>query len=235
MSPISAVLFDLYDTLAYLDGQVIRDARKELAVLAQVDHEAFMEQWRDTAWERMLGSLGNLDQQIALMLGRLGAQASPELLARLVEVENQAWREAVHLYPETVPLLQELRGQGYRLGLLSNCSCQAGAVVSVIGLDALMDELVLSCEVRLAKPDPAIFRHACQALGVTVEQTMFVADGAFGELDAATDLGMVAVKVEQPHQSGDYGTSERYHHCVTSLEQVIALLRNEELSGAMHH
>ncbi|MFN0071874.1 MAG: HAD family hydrolase [Chloroflexota bacterium] len=225
MPRISAVLFDLYDTLAYLDGQVIRDARRELAVLADVNHEAFMEQWRDTAWERMLGALGTLDEQIALMLGRLGAQDSPELVTRMVEVENQAWREAVHLYPESLPLLRELRERGYRLGLLSNCSCQAGAVVTVLGLDALMDTLALSCEVRLAKPDPAFFRHACQALGVTVEQTMFVADGAFGELDAATDLGMIAVKVEQPHQSGDYGTSERYDHCITDLGQVLALLQ----------
>jgi putative hydrolase of the HAD superfamily len=224
MPPIAAVLFDLYDTLAYLDGQLIRDARKELAVMAEVDHDAFMEQWRDTAWERMLGSLGSLEQQIALMLSRLGTQATPDLLARLVEVENQAWREAVHLYPETVPLLTELRSRGHRLGLLSNCSCQAGAVVSVLGLDTLMDELVLSCEVQLAKPDPAIFEHACRALEVPVSQTMFVADGAFGELDAATDLGMVSVKVEQPHQSGDYGSSERFLHCVTSLEQVLDLL-----------
>jgi len=47
---------------------------------------------------------------------------------------------------------------------------------------------------------------------------------AHGELDAATDLGMVTVKVEQPHQSGDYGTSERYDYCVTSLTQILELL-----------
>ncbi len=224
MPRVSTVLFDLYDTLAYLDGQLIRDARRQLAELAGVDHDGFMDQWRDTAWDRMLGTLGDLGEQITLMLSHLGVDATPELTAHLVELENRAWSEAVHLYPETVPLLQELRSRGYRLGLLSNCSCQAGAVVSVLGLDALMDELVLSCDVRLAKPDPEFFRHACRALGVSVEETMFVADGAFGELDAATDLGMVSVKVEQPHQSGDYGTSERYDHCVTSLSQVLDLL-----------
>ena len=224
-SSIEAVVFDLYDTLAYLDGQVIRDTRRELAEIAQVDTQAFMDQWRDTAWERMLGVLGDLDQQIALMLGRLGAHVTPDLVARLVKLENAAWHDAVHLYPQTLPLLRELRQRGYRLGLLSNCSCQAGAVVSALGLEALMDELVLSCEVGLAKPDRAIFEHACRALDVTLERTMFVADGAFGELDAATDLGMVAVKIEQAHQSGDYGTSERYRHCVTSLDEVLGLLR----------
>jgi putative hydrolase of the HAD superfamily len=145
----------------------------------------------------------------------------------LAAVETAAWNEAVHLYPETVPLLRELRGLGYRLGLLSNCSCQAGAVVSVLGLDALMDRLVLSCDVGLAKPDAAIFEHACRALGAPVDRTVFVADGAFGELDAATDLGMVSVKIEQPHQSGDYGTSERYHHRIDRLDEVLDLLNEE--------
>lgn len=224
MSPISAVLFDLYDTLAYLDGQIIRDARRDMAALASVDNEQFMEQWRETAWERMLGSLGDLGQQISLMLLRLGKEARPDLVAQLMEIENEAWSKAVHLYPESVPLLEELRRRGYRLGLLSNCSCQAGAVVSVLGLDALMNELVLSCDVRLAKPDPEIFRHACRRLGVAESAAMFVADGAFGELDAATDLGITTVKVEQPHQSGDYGTSERYDHCVTNLSEVLTLL-----------
>jgi putative hydrolase of the HAD superfamily len=225
MPPISAVLFDLYDTLAYLEGQVIRDARREQAEVAGVGYDGYMEQWRDTAWERMLGSLGDLGEQISLMLVRLGKEARPDLIAQLAEIENEAWRHAVHLYPETLPLLEELRTRGYRLGLLSNCSCQAGAVVSILRLDQLMDELVLSCDVNLAKPDPEFFRHASRRLGVVETATMFVADGAFGELDAATDLGMITVKVEQPHQSGDYGTSERYDHCVTSLTQVLDLLK----------
>jgi putative hydrolase of the HAD superfamily len=224
MSPISAVLFDLYDTLAYIDGRAIRDARRRQAELAEVDYGAYMEQWRDTAWDRMLGTLGDLGEQISLMLLRIGKEALPDLIAQLVDIENGAWRTAVHLYPESVPLLEELRARGYRLGLLSNCSCQAGAVASVLGLDRLMDELVLSCDVNLAKPDPEFFRHASRRLGVAESATMFVADGAFGELDAATDLGMTTVKVEQPHQSGDYGTSERYNHCVTSLTQVLDLL-----------
>jgi FMN phosphatase YigB (HAD superfamily) len=53
---------------------------------------------------------------------------------------------------------------------------------------------------------------------------MFVADGAFGELDAAKALGMLAVKVEQPNQSGDFGTSTSFDHTVERLDQVLALL-----------
>ena len=152
--------------------------------------------------------------------------SSDLLVARLAQAEAAAWGEAVHVYPEALPLLRELRQRGLRLGLISNCSCQAGAVVSAIGLRELMDAVVLSCELGVAKPDPAIFRHACRQLGVTPERAMFVADGAFRELEAASDLGMVAVKIEQPHQSGDYGTSERFHHRITNLREVPGLLED---------
>ena len=53
---------------------------------------------------------------------------------------------------------------------------------------------------------------------------MFVADGAFTELDAAKSLGMVAVKIEQAHQSGDYGTSTSFDHRVGRLTEVLDLL-----------
>ncbi len=221
---IRAVLFDLYDTLAYLTSSVIQEGRRELARLAGVDAEAWAALWRETAMERMLGTLGDMEAQIALMLRRLGAEPPAALVAELAARENRAWEGAVTMYPEALPLLGELRRRGFKLGLVSNCSCQAGAVVRVLGLDALMDAVVLSCEVGVAKPDPAIFRHACRALGVEPSKCMFVADGAFTELDAAGALGMVAVKIEQAHQSGDYGTSTAFDHRITSLSEVLNLV-----------
>ena len=74
------------------------------------------------------------------------------------------------------------------------------------------------------KPDPAIYHHAAEALGVPLTASMFVADGAFTELDAAKALGMVAVKIEQPHQSGDYGTSTSFDHQIERLTEVLGLL-----------
>lgn len=221
MVMLKAILFDLYDTLAYLTPSVIQEGRRELARLAGVDPEAWAPVWRSTAMERMLGTLGGMEDQIRHMLRGLGADPPPELVTRLADLEQAAWVQGVRLYPEAEPLLRELRRRGFKLGLVSNCSCQAGQVVHHLGLSELMDTLVLSCEVGLAKPDPAIFLHASRALDVEPKACMFVADGAFGELDAAKALGMLAVKVEQPHQSGDYGTSEHFDHRVESLAEVL--------------
>ena len=71
---------------------------------------------------------------------------------------------------------------------------------------------------------PLALVDTCQALGVGLSESMFVADGAFTELDAAQSLGMVAVKIEQANQSGDYGTSTSFDHRIEQLTEVLDLL-----------
>jgi putative hydrolase of the HAD superfamily len=221
---IRAVLFDLYDTLLYLNAPAVAETRRQLAARAGVDQDAWATLWRENVLDRMLGKLGGLEDELRTMLQQLGADPSPELIQELAETETAGWAGAVTLYPETIPTLKSLRERGLKLGLMSNCSAQAGDVLSRIGLASSFDALSLSCEVRAMKPDPAIYYHAALALGVPLTESMFVADGAFTELDAAKALGMVAVKIEQAHQSGDYGTSTSFDHQIERLTEVLELL-----------
>jgi putative hydrolase of the HAD superfamily len=221
---IRAVLFDLYDTLLYLDSGIVSETRRQLAIRAGVDPEPWGVLWRENVLDRMLGKLGSLEDEIRTMLQQSGADPSPELISELAETETVGWTRAVTLYDETVPTLAALRERGLLLGLISNCSAQAGAVLERIELAHYFDAIALSCDVGVAKPDPGIFDHACQQLHVTPQECMFVADGAFTELDAAKRLGMIAVKIEQDHQSGDYGTSTSFDHRVERLTEVLHLL-----------
>lgn len=231
---IRAVLFDLYDTLLYLNAPAVAETRRQLAARAGVDQDAWATLWRENVLDRMLGKLGGLEDELRTMLQQLGAAPSPELIRELAETETAGWASAVTLYPETIPTLTALRARGLKLGLISNCSAQAGDVLARIGLAEYFDALSLSCEVRAMKPDPAIYHHAALALRVPLTESMFVADGAFTELDAAKALGMVAVKIEQAHQSGDYGTSTSFDHQITQLTEVLGLLDAPAGSQATH-
>jgi putative hydrolase of the HAD superfamily len=221
---IRAVLFDLYDTLLYLDSGIVIETRHQLAIRAGVDPEPWGVLWRENVLDRMLGKLGSLEDEIRTMLQQLGDDPSPELVAELAETEMAGWTRAVTLYDDTIPTLAALRERGLLLGLISNCSAQAGAVLERLGLAEYFDGLTLSFEVGIAKPDPGIFEHACRQLSVTPQESMFVADGAFTELDAAKRFGMIAVKIEQDHQSGDYGTSTSFDHRIERLTEVLHFL-----------
>ena len=221
---IRAVLFDFYDTLAHVDADTILGGRRELAERAGVDPEAMTVLWRETAHERMLGRGGGLEASIGAMLERLGRPAPPALLRELAELEVRTWERAVQLYPDARPALKALKARGCRLGVLSNCSDQAGYVIERAGLDHVFDTLALSFRLGVAKPDPAIYEHALAALGTQPGETMFVADGAFGELDAAQDLGIAAVLIEQERQSRAYGSSARWDYKVDSLAAVPPLV-----------
>lgn len=221
---IRAVVFDLYDTLLYLDQAAVDAARRALAARAGVDPDAWAAIWNANVADRMLGRLGTLEDEFRIMLRQLGADPSSDLVAELVRTETAAWAAAVTLYPEAAPTLAALRARGLRLGLITNASAQAGGVLEQIGLGHCFDAVVLSCAVGLVKPDPAIYRHTCRQLGVTPAEALFVADGAFTELDGAQAVGMVAVKIEQEHQSGDYGTSVGFDHRITRLSEVLELL-----------
>ena len=55
------------------------------------------------------------------------------------------------------------------------------------------DVLVWSYELRMAKPDPAIYRHVLKELGTLPEETLFI-DDKLVNIDAARALGIKAVQ-----------------------------------------
>jgi len=224
------ILFDLYDTLVWLDVERSNRRRREMAAHLGVSLESFMQTWRRSVNDRMMGKGGKQADHFAAALVQMGIQPDPTLLADLLAIERQRLEESVHLYPSTVPVLTRLATEGYRLGLLSNISDGAAIPITHLGLDRLFHDMILSHEVGILKPDPAIFQLACRRFNATPRETMFVADGGFGELDTAHQLGIYSVMVEQHHQSKDFGSSSRYDTKIHDLQELNGLLEELEHS-----
>lgn len=224
---MKGILFDFYDTLAYLEPGIIEAGRRDLARLAGLSADDFAPLWRTSREARMLGTAGDLPTQLRDMLSTLGLAPPAAVIDELAALEYRSWEQAVQLYPDAEPTLRELRRRGHKLGILSNCSIQAGAVIDYLGLPKLVDAAILSFQIGLAKPDPAIYRRACAALDAAPTECAFVADGAGGELEAARALGLLAVKVDRPNQRSPEDLTIRADHRIESLEEVLALTRDE--------
>jgi 2-haloacid dehalogenase len=100
--------------------------------------------------------------------------------------------------PGTVAILEELHTRDVPLLALTNWSAESFPVArdGFPFLD-LFDDIVVSGEERVAKPDPRIFRILVERHGLEPAATMFIDDSP-ANVEAASAAGLVAVRYESP-------------------------------------
>ncbi len=107
-------------------------------------------------------------------------------------------------------MLTALRAAGFRVAIVSNCTSESGEVIHTTLLAQAADAVVLSCDVGLAKPDPAIYLLACERIGVPdPSDCVFVGDGADTELRGAARLGMRVIQTTQFSRNDPMWPGER--------------------------
>jgi epoxide hydrolase-like predicted phosphatase len=104
------------------------------------------------------------------------------LLARIAE-----WYEHA---PDMTGLVRRAHRAGIRTALLSN---SWGTDYPRDGWAEMFDAVVISGEVGMRKPEPEIFRHTLELLGLTAGECVFV-DDLRHNVEAAVALGFVAVR-----------------------------------------
>jgi len=214
--PIDAVLLDLYDTLVWPDWAALRAGRDALAARAGAAAAAMHEQWQRTHAERMQGLFGGLEGDLSAILGACGITATAALLRELATLEEANWRRGVIPYRDSLPQLALLRQRGVRLAIVSNASREAGVAVGALGLDRAVDAVVLSCDVGVLKPDPALLGVALDRLGVVPRRALLV-DDVPSNLDAAVRLGLGTVLIARGQ---DPVPGPGPHPVIRRLEQV---------------
>jgi putative hydrolase of the HAD superfamily len=87
-------------------------------------------------------------------------------------------------YPDTEPTLRELRRRGIAVAVVSNIGWDLRPVFRAHGLDEVVDAYLLSFELGTKKPDPAIFRAACDRLGLAPAEVLMVGDDRVADAGA---------------------------------------------------
>jgi HAD superfamily hydrolase (TIGR01509 family) len=171
---LEACLVDAYDTIVTCDFTPLRHGVPALAGIPVA------------AWEQEYALLspplndGRMSKAEAFrrIMASCGVQAADDLVAEMVRHDQELLLANARLYGDVIPFLTRLRDRGIKIAIVSNCTENTRAMLVATGVDKLADELVLSCEVRSAKPSPGIFRHALGRLGVSAEAALFVDDQA---------------------------------------------------------
>ena len=192
MPTYRACLVDVFDTVVTVDMPRYGAA---VAGRAGIDPDAFEVAFRAWAMPAMAGRV-TIRQVMAEVLRACGTTADEGVLDLLVAADRELLDELAVLPDDVVPFLESLRERGVRTAFVSNCAENTRPMLERLGLAALVDELVLSCEVRAVKPDPAIFDMALDRLGVRPEESLFVDDQP-AYRRAAEAAGIRAVQIDR--------------------------------------
>jgi putative hydrolase of the HAD superfamily len=201
ISRFDAVIFDLFGTLVpEFPRSDFYDAVRHMAEVLGVQPEAFVELWSETAVLRQTGAYpGGIEENVLAICAALGmASPSDEALARALTPRAEMYARWFHPRPGALETLREVKARGYPVALISMCAPDTPAMWRASELASFVDVEVFSSETGLRKPDRAIYRYACERLGVDPERCLYCGDGAYAELTGAAALGMTAVEIRDP-------------------------------------
>jgi putative hydrolase of the HAD superfamily len=131
----------------------------------------------------------------ARMIEHLGFESDDRMLDAIEDAFAQwvAWRP----YPEALPILEDLRSAGYRLGVISNASHSLPETLRKIGLAPFFETITYSFAVGAEKPDVRIFRRAVAQANTTEELTLHVGDSFEADYVGARRAGLHAVLLQR--------------------------------------
>lgn len=217
---VEAILLDLYDTLVEPDWTALQATRDAIARRVGVDPALARASWQALHPRRMRGLYGGLEGDLEAVFAACGVSVPEEFRRELAEQEFGSWARGVRLYQDVRPSLARLRAEGYRLAIVSNASCEAASVVGVLGLDACVDAVILSCEIGALKPEPEMLRIALERVGSPPARAVLV-DDQEGNLLAARSMGMAAVLMAR-------GGAPDAPGAITGLDELDVLLRQRD-------
>lgn len=149
-------------------------------------------EWK--AYDHGVMTTKELKEQLALNL-RCSVMAIESLLQNVVV--------ALRPVPDVVELIQQLKQHGYICYALSNMPVDVfHSLFEEHGFWHLFDDIIISGQVKMSKPEPEIFKFVLDKHNLTAEQCIFL-DDSKANVDAADKLGFTTIKVINPQQAID--------------------------------
>ena len=139
-------------------------------------------------------------------------------------------------FPFTMPVLTELKNNGYIVGLLTNNTAWHRQYIKLdlLGMRDIFDIIVVSGEYAeqmcgnkddrsYEKPAASIFHYAAEQLGVKPEELYYVGDNPINDILGARNGGMVPVWIRS-RSPWILADEELPEHCFDTVEGCLSLI-----------
>lgn len=211
--PIRAVLFDLGYTLINFEGNFNRVMRESYLVLAGSLHEAgydfdareFADRFNEIIIEYYRSREEDLiERPVEQYLSRV--LASYEIfdplrnviqgsLERMYRFTEDYWQ----LEDDAILTLEQLKADGYRLGLITNAANpeNANRLIDRFGLRPYFKVILISAVEKIRKPDTRIYARALTRLELPPASVVMVGDTLTADILGAQNSGLRAVWINR--------------------------------------
>lgn len=134
------------------------------------------------------------------------------------------WKYAV-LKPDAISILEKLKKDGYKVGLLSNGDSKSQHdKINHCNLQNYFDEIIVTGDYGVSKPDPEIYRIMADKLDVLCEECIYIGDTFSTDILGAIRASMVPVWITQLSER----PANRYKgYRIEKLEQLSEIIEKE--------
>jgi len=199
---VQAVLFDVDFTLALPGPELGPDGYRRLGERHGLELDVTrLEEARERAFrelQRHPDLVHDEDLWVAfteLMIRGMGGDAEAARACAADMVARWMLHENFTLYEDVLPVLEELRVHGQKLGLISNGERDLEEFAAHHALE--VDVAVGSRSFGRTKPHPSIFVAALEQLGVAPADAAMVGDSYADDIEGARALGMRAFLLDR--------------------------------------
>ncbi|HEV7622600.1 MAG TPA: HAD family phosphatase [Amnibacterium sp.] len=165
--PDRVVLFDYGEVISHTPSEADRAA---LLAVADVPADAFWAAY-DAHRNALDGGSLSSDAYWTRIAEDCGATWDSARRQALWDADMRGW---ISTEPRVVATIEGLAAGGTRLAVLSNAAAEYGGLFRHSPMSRWFEQAFVSGELRMLKPEPAIYLHVCRELGIAPAALVFV-------------------------------------------------------------
>ncbi len=190
-SPITTIIFDFGNVFVNWDARNLY--KRFFPTLEAVD--SFLEEIHFAEW--------NAHQDAGRPFKEGVAELSKQFpqYAELIQAYDTHWMESItETLHETIQIARNLKKSGWPLYLLSNFSSEKFVLMKEQhDFLEIFDDMIISGEYKIIKPDPAIFEIALKRINRRAGECLFI-DDSLPNVVTARKMGFITIRYLSPAQ-----------------------------------
>lgn len=198
---LKAIFFDIDDTL--FSTTVFADKARRAAIEAMIAHglktdrDELMRELAEVIAEFSSNYEHHFDKLLLrLPPAQLNGRNPAVLVAAGVVAYHETKSRELRVYDDVYEVMRELGKSGLLLGIISaGLTVKQAEKIVRLKISEFLDPraIFISDQIGISKPNPKLYRKACEAVGVDPREAMYVGDNPKSDVEPTKQVGMVSV------------------------------------------